>query len=94
MFEDGIVLKCVSVGLLVCLSVREEQYRVLWGELETLAKAYSSNSDRHHMLQEFIAKTMAACPSCSQQLPRKIATPHTGMADTVEEASPLMCSNC
>ena len=54
---------------------REEQYRTLWGELETLGQAYSSSSDRHHILSEFISKTMVACPSYSAQHARKIATP-------------------
>ena len=45
---------------------RDEQYRILWGEIETLSRAYSTNSERHLILLEFILKVIANSPSTQQ----------------------------
>lgn len=50
---------------------REDQYRCLWGEIETLARAYSTNSERHHSLLEFVVKVMSSSPSQARKLPHK-----------------------
>ena len=48
----------------MCVCVcRDEQYRSLWGEIETLTRAYSSNSDRHRTLLDLVVKLIASSPS-------------------------------
>ena len=62
---------------------RDEQYRSLWSELETLAEAYSSNSEHHRQLLEFILQTTAHSPS--MQVNRK--TPPTAKSENSTPAT-------
>jgi hypothetical protein len=48
---------------------RDEQYRALWAELDTLTETFSSNSDHHRKLAEIVA--MASSHAPSMQLARK-----------------------
>ena len=57
---------------------RDEQYRSLWSELETLADAYSCNSERHRQLLEYLLQATAHSPS--MQVSRK--TPPTAKMET------------
>lgn len=63
-------------------SLRDEQYRTLWGEIEMLTQAYSNNSERHRILQEFVHKVVSSAPSC-QQL-RKTPAVKSGSIVTTE----------
>ena len=49
----------------VFLTCREEQYRSLWTELENLLEVYSSSSERHRHLFEFLLGITAQSP-CMQ----------------------------
>ena len=48
---------------------RDEQYRSLWSELETLADVYSCNSEKHCQLLEYLLQATAHSPS--MQVSRK-----------------------
>lgn len=60
-----------------CRVCRDEQYRTLWGEIETLTQAYSANSDSHRTLLEFVLKLISSSPSA--QHVRKAASKTAGM---------------
>ncbi|XP_064385114.1 integrator complex subunit 13-like, partial [Halichondria panicea] len=64
---------------------RDEQYRSLWSELEDLAHMYSSNSERHRHLLEFLLQMTSRCPS--MQLPRKTPPVKTENGSTATESS-------
>ncbi|XP_064385097.1 integrator complex subunit 13-like [Halichondria panicea] len=64
---------------------RDEQYRSLWSELEDLAHMYSSNSERHRHLLEFLLQMTSRCPS--MQLPRKTPPIKTENGSTATESS-------
>lgn len=77
-----VIRTCLHVYELwsVCnLPYRDEQYRALWTELENLAHTYSSNSERHRMLLDFLLQTTSRCPS--MQLPRKTPAVKSGKSN-------------
>ena len=43
---------------------RDEQYNLLWNELETIASKYSGLSEQHRILFDIISHAMSQSPSC------------------------------
>ena len=46
-----------------CPSLRDEQYRALWSELDSLAETFSANSEQHRKLAEFVSQATSHAPS-------------------------------
>ncbi|XP_011402687.2 PREDICTED: protein asunder homolog isoform X2 [Amphimedon queenslandica] len=45
-------------------SKRDEQYHLLWNELEVIASKYRQQSEQHRMLYDFISHAVSQSPSC------------------------------
>lgn len=45
-------LKSISKNIILNLYFRDEQYRIMWNELETLVRAHINNSEKHQRVLE------------------------------------------
>lgn len=62
---------CWYIHVVSLSLARDEQYRSLWTELESLTETFSSNSDNHRRLAEVVTQATNHAPS--MQLARKNA---------------------